>query len=64
MGIPGPDQHDPATWNREQLRDHAMKELNGSGMVEAYHNQTLWDNRQTPAWLTPLSTSGTVRTCG
>jgi ectoine hydroxylase-related dioxygenase (phytanoyl-CoA dioxygenase family) len=25
-----------------------MKELNGSGMVEAYHNQTLWDNRQTP----------------
>jgi len=41
------DQHDAATWNREQLRDHAMKELNGSGMVEAYHNQTLWDNRQT-----------------
>ena len=44
----GLDQHDPATWNREQLRDHAMKELNGSGMVEAYHHQTLWDNRQTP----------------
>jgi len=43
----GLDQHDPATWNHEQLRDHAMKELNGSGMVEAYHNQTMWDNRQT-----------------
>jgi hypothetical protein len=38
-----------------------MKELNGSGMVEAYHNQTLWDNRQTPRGTTPLSTSGTVR---
>ena len=44
----GMDQHDPATWNQEQRRDHAMKELNGSGMVEAYHNQTMWDNRQTP----------------
>ena len=43
----GLDQHDASTWNRDQLRDHAMKELNGSGMVEAYHNQTLWDNRQT-----------------
>ena len=43
----GLDQHDPATWNQDQLRDHAMKELNGSGMVEAYHNQTMWDNRQT-----------------
>jgi len=43
----GLDQHDPSTWNAGQLRDHAMKELNGSGMVEAYHNQVLWDNRQT-----------------
>lgn len=43
----GLDQHDPTTWNAGQLRDHAMKELNGSGMVEAYHNQVLWDNRQT-----------------
>lgn len=42
----GLDEHDPATWNQDQLREHAMKELNGSGMVEAYQNQALWDNRQ------------------
>ncbi|SMC16436.1 Ectoine hydroxylase-related dioxygenase, phytanoyl-CoA dioxygenase (PhyH) family [Andreprevotia lacus DSM 23236] len=40
------DPHDPASWSRPQLRDHEMKELNGSGMVEAYQNQRLWDNRQ------------------
>ncbi|QJI32112.1 phytanoyl-CoA dioxygenase [Pseudomonas sp. ADAK18] len=38
----------PQTWSRRQMRDHAMQELNGSGMVEAYHHQTFWDNRQTP----------------
>ena len=37
---------DPATWNAKQLRDHAMKELNYSGMVEVYNHQHLWDNRQ------------------
>ncbi|SFC27573.1 phytanoyl-CoA dioxygenase family protein [Collimonas sp. OK412] len=42
------DRNAPDTWNRAQLRDHEMKELNGSGMVEAYHHQTFWDNRQTP----------------
>ena len=42
------DPHAPETWNRAQLRDHEMTELNGSGMVEAYHHQTFWDNRQTP----------------
>jgi hypothetical protein len=41
------DPHDPATWDRRERRSHEMKELNGSGMVEAYHHQTLWDNRQT-----------------
>ncbi len=40
------DPADPATWNAGQLRDHAMTELNYSGMVEAYNHQTLWDNRQ------------------
>ncbi|TJZ66656.1 phytanoyl-CoA dioxygenase family protein [Chitiniphilus eburneus] len=40
--------HDPASWNRPQLRDNEMRELNGSGMVEAYQNQAFWDNRQTP----------------
>ena len=40
---------DPAnieTWFAKQLRDHAMKELNYSGMVEVYNHQYLWDNRQ------------------
>ena len=40
---------DPAntgTWYAKQLRDHAMKELNYSGMVEIYNHQYLWDNRQ------------------
>ena len=41
------DPSKPASWNRAELRGHEMKELNGSGMVEAYHHQTLWDNRQT-----------------
>lgn len=37
---------DPASWNRRQLRDIEMSELNNTGMVEAYNHQTLWDNRQ------------------
>jgi len=36
----------PDTWDQAELRSHEMQELNGSGMVEAYQNQTLWDNRQ------------------
>jgi hypothetical protein len=39
---------DPTTWSRKQLRDHAMVELNNSGMVEIYNHQYLWDNRQHP----------------
>ena len=39
---------DPSTWSRRQLRDHAMVELNNSGMVEIYNHQYLWDNRQYP----------------
>ncbi len=42
------DASDPSTWNAPQLRDHAMKELNNSGMVEIYNHQALWDNRQCP----------------
>jgi hypothetical protein len=38
--------NDPSTWYKDQLRDHAMKELNNSGMVEIYNHQLLWDNRQ------------------
>jgi Phytanoyl-CoA dioxygenase (PhyH) len=40
------DPNDSSTWNASQLRDHAMKELNNSGMVEIYNHQALWDNRQ------------------
>jgi hypothetical protein len=42
------DPQDPATWNRRQLRDNKMQELNNSGMVEIYNHQYLWDTRQTP----------------
>jgi hypothetical protein len=40
------DPNDISTWNAPQLRNHAMKELNNSGMVEIYNHQALWDNRQ------------------
>jgi hypothetical protein len=40
------DPADPATWYRSQLRDHKMKELNNTGMVEVYNHQSLWDTRQ------------------
>jgi ectoine hydroxylase-related dioxygenase (phytanoyl-CoA dioxygenase family) len=39
---------DPSTWYREPDRLNGMPELNKSGMVELYHHQTLWDNRQYP----------------
>jgi hypothetical protein len=42
------DPADPGTWYAPQRRDHIMKELNGTGMVEIYNHQTLWDNRQWP----------------
>ena len=42
------DPNDISTWDAAQLRDHAMKELNNSGMVEIYNHQFLWDNRQYP----------------
>ncbi len=40
------DPGNSESWLRKQLRDHAMKELNSSGMVEVYNHQYLWDNRQ------------------
>lgn len=42
------DRHDPSSWDKPQLRDHQMRELNNSGMVEIYNHQALWDNRQHP----------------
>jgi ectoine hydroxylase-related dioxygenase (phytanoyl-CoA dioxygenase family) len=41
------DPRTPETWAGGQLRQHAMLELNNSGMVEIYNHQYLWDNRQT-----------------
>ena len=42
------DPSDPSTWDKTQLRDNQMKELNNSGMVEVYNHPYLWDNRQYP----------------
>jgi len=39
------DPKDPSTWYAPQRRDHIMKELNGTGMLEIYNHQYLWDNR-------------------
>jgi hypothetical protein len=39
------DPTDAATWYAPQRRDHIMKELNGTGMLEIYNHQHLWDNR-------------------
>ena len=38
--------NDPSSWNRPQMRDHRMPELNNTGMVEMFNHQCLWDNRQ------------------
>ncbi|MBP1849034.1 phytanoyl-CoA dioxygenase family protein [Rhizobium halophytocola] len=42
------DPDDPSTWYAPQRRDHKMKELNGTGMLEIYNHQHLWDNRMEP----------------
>ena len=42
------NENDSQTWYEPQLRENKMKELNNSGMVECYNNQTLWNNRQNP----------------
>ena len=42
------DPKDPQTWYKPQHSQYGMLELNQSGMVELYHHQTLWDNRQHP----------------
>lgn len=40
------DRNDPSSWDQTERKSHEMVELNGSGMVEAYHHQTMWNNRQ------------------
>lgn len=42
------DPHNSATWYKDPLAKMEMQELIGSGMVEAYNNQFLWNNRQIP----------------
>lgn len=38
---------DKSTWYTEARAEMKMKELAGTGMVEVYNNQYLWNNRQT-----------------
>jgi hypothetical protein len=41
------DPNDPETWYAAARAEMKMKELAGTGMVEVYNNQHLWNNRQT-----------------
>ena len=41
------DPNDPKTWYTAPRSEIEMKELTGTGMVEAYNHQQLWNNRQT-----------------
>jgi len=38
---------DPNTWYTQARAEMKMKELAGTGMVEVYNHQSLWNNRQT-----------------
>lgn len=40
------DPNDPKTWYAPTRAEIEMKELAGTGMVEVYNNQFLWNNRQ------------------
>lgn len=40
------NQHDPTSWYTAPRAEMQMKELTGTGMVEVYNNQHLWNNRQ------------------
>jgi hypothetical protein len=42
------DPNDSSTWHAPQRREHKMKELNNTGMLEIYNHQYLWDNRMEP----------------
>lgn len=39
--------HDPNTWYTPARAEMKMKELAGTGMVEVYNHQQMWNNRQT-----------------
>jgi len=40
------DPKNPSTWYADARAEIQMKELAGTGMVEVYNNQHLWNNRQ------------------
>ena len=40
------DSENPETWYSAPRAEMQMKELTGTGMVEVYNNQHLWNNRQ------------------
>ena len=40
------DPEDPTSWYTPPRAEMRMKELTGTGMVEVYNHQLLWDNRQ------------------
>ena len=42
------DPEDPDTWYTAPRAEMQMKELAGTGMVEVYNHQLLWENRQEP----------------
>lgn len=42
------DPKNPETWYTAPRAEMQMKELAGTGMVEVYNHQTLWNNRQMP----------------
>ena len=42
------DPENPDTWYTAPRAEMQMKELAGTGMVEVYNNQHLWNNRQMP----------------
>jgi len=42
------DPKNPETWYAPPRAEMKMKELTGTGMVEVYNNQHLWNNRQMP----------------
>lgn len=42
------DPHDAETWYTAPRAEMKMKELTGTGMVEVYNHQHLWNNRQMP----------------
>ncbi|MEO0341580.1 MAG: phytanoyl-CoA dioxygenase, partial [Bacteroidota bacterium] len=47
-GFEEKDANNPDTWYTAPRAEMKMKELAGTGMVEVYKNQHLWNNRQMP----------------